>query len=77
MDDGGVNNPRSFGYSTEFEDKEDRQAAMVHYKFDNTRGDYINYSAAPDDLSEDNTYSAFPPKLPGYEDTDTYDHRAI
>ena len=43
---------------------------MVNYEFDKTRGDYINYTAAPDDLIKDNNYSAFPHKLSGHEDTD-------
>ena len=77
MDDGGDNSPRSFGNSTNFEDEEDRQAAMADYEIDNTQGDYINYSAAPDDLFDEDDYSAFPPKISEYQDADmTVDRRA-
>ena len=70
MDDGGDSNPRSFGDSTEFEDEEDRQAAMADYELDNTQGDYINNSDALDDLFDEDDSCAFPPKLSEYQDAD-------
>ena len=59
----GDSNPRSFGDSTEFEDEEDRQAAMADYELDNTQGDYITSSDTLDDLFDEDDSCAFPPKL--------------
>ena len=70
MDNGGDSNFRSCGDGTEFDDEEDRQAAMADYEFDNTKGDYINYSDALDDLFDEKDNSAFPPKILEYQDAD-------
>ena len=56
----------SFGNSAEFDDEEDRQAAMTEYEFDNTQGDYITCNADLDDLFEDGDNSTFPPKVSDY-----------
>ena len=65
---GGDSNFRSFGNSADFDDKEDRQAAMADYEFNNSQGDYINYSDTLDDLFDDNDSSAFPLKISEYQD---------
>ena len=65
---GGGSNFQSFGDSAEFDDEEDRHAAMADCEFDNTQGDYINYSDALDDLFGEDDNNAFPPKISEYQD---------
>ena len=48
---------------SEFEDEEDRQAYIADNKLDSTRGNYITYSATPDDLFDDDDYSVFLPEI--------------
>ena len=43
---------------------------MANYEFNNSQGDYINYSDALGDLFDDDDSSAFPPKLSDYQDAD-------
>ena len=59
MDNGGDNNFPSFCNSAKFDDKEDRQAVMADYEFNNSQGNYINYSDALDDSFDDDDSSAF------------------